>query len=83
MDRLEELAEVRHQAGGGGHQAAGEEIIKVIFLNKKYHKILSSTIFTESAPRPIQSESRDVRVSVRPYVCVKFILRPLIGPQVT
>ena len=33
----------------------------------------SNSIFTESALRPIQSESRDVRPSVRPSVCVSEI----------
>ena len=42
-----------------------------------------TTVFTESALRRIQSESRDVRLCVCLFVCVKFISRPLIGPQVT
>ena len=46
----------------------------------------SIAVFTESAPRPIQSESQHVQVSRCVSVCplqVKFNSRPLIGPQVT
>ena len=47
------------------------------------HKLTAQNLLTESALSPIQSESRDVRPSVCLWTCVKFILRPLIGPEVT
>ena len=49
----------------------------------RWKVVTVSMFFTESALRPIQSESRDVRPSVCLSVWVQFILRPLIGPQVT
>ena len=80
---------------GGGQRAnskymrvnnRAEEVGRCCFVTspKRWEKV---GIFTESAPRPIQSESQHVCMSVRPSVCcplpVKFIFRPLIGPQVT